>query len=435
MLRTKIIELIENGTPLKEISDILGANYNTVRQTSVSLNLYKNISKGLNNQQKKNLKSIGNNIRALSPIKENKEAINTIADYINEKTTRKELENLVKSINEIQCKKEDLKKSYDDMIKRRRKDIIEIKNRMKKIKDIDKITEKLDSQFVFIRKIEKNDIKKGYLNLIGLYIDLDEERLFYTLAKTINLNLWNKLRRTKAIDPHNNEIIDMEKFVNLTINTIKRNNYYKDSSLRKNVIEIKHLTAEKQIQPWLNEELNEIMKLNSEIEKIKDDFKNISKESIKNYFKQREMTNHIIERDILTHTKIQEGGSKWLFNNDYIVAIEVKKDNYQFDVIGYNKKNEIIILEAKASISDLRIDSKINNYMNYCDKLYLISNKDSVCEHGLDLLDKRIGIIRLNKSYGFYKILREATTLNNGNKDLIFDINKKNCKYFLFGNK
>ncbi|WP_349399038.1 hypothetical protein, partial [Clostridium perfringens] len=90
------------------------------------------------------LKSIGNNIRALSPIKENKEAINTIADYINEKTTRKELESLVKSINEIQCKKEDLKKSYDDMIKRRRKDIIEIKNRMKKIKDIDKITEKLD---------------------------------------------------------------------------------------------------------------------------------------------------------------------------------------------------------------------------------------------------------------------------------------------------
>ncbi|PWX14708.1 hypothetical protein CYK66_14765 [Clostridium perfringens] len=104
---------------------------------------------------------------------------------------------------------------------------------MKKIKDIDKITEKLDSQFVFIRKIEKKDIKKGYLNLIGLYIDLDEERLFYTLAKTINLNLWNKLRRAKAIDPHNNEIIDMEKFVNLTINTIKRNNYYKDSSLRK----------------------------------------------------------------------------------------------------------------------------------------------------------------------------------------------------------
>ncbi|PWX07256.1 hypothetical protein CYK67_14515 [Clostridium perfringens] len=108
-MRTKIIELIENGTPLKEISNILGANYNTVRQTSVSLNLYKNISNGLNNQQKKNLKSIGNNIRALSPIKENKEAINTIADYINEKTTRKELESLVKSINEIQCKKEDLK--------------------------------------------------------------------------------------------------------------------------------------------------------------------------------------------------------------------------------------------------------------------------------------------------------------------------------------
>ncbi|EHR1329316.1 MmcB family DNA repair protein [Clostridium perfringens] len=434
-MRDKIIELIEKGIPLKEISDILGANYNTVRQTSVSLNLYKKISKGLSAQQKKNLKSIGNNIRTLSSIKENKEAINTISDYINEKTTRKDLENLVESINEIQSKKEKLEKAYDDMIKDRRKDIIKIKNRMKKIKDIDKITEKLDSQFIFVRKIEKQDIKKGYLNLIGLSIDLNEERLYYTLAKTVNLNLWNKLRKAEAIYPYNNEIIDMEKFIKLTVNTIKRNDYYKNGSVRKNVIEIKHLTAEKQIQPYLNGELDEIMKLNSEIEKIKDDFKNLSKTSINNYFKQREMTNHIIEKDILTHTKIQEGGAKWLFNNDCISTIELKKDNYQFDVIGYNKEKEIIILEAKASLSDLRADKKIENYMNYCDKLYLISNKENVCECGINFLDERIGVIRLNKSYGFYKILREAKNLNNGTENLIFDINKKNCKHLLFGTK
>lgn len=50
-VREKIINLIEKGISLKEISENLGGNYNTVRQISVSNKLLKNFSDYLTNEQ------------------------------------------------------------------------------------------------------------------------------------------------------------------------------------------------------------------------------------------------------------------------------------------------------------------------------------------------------------------------------------------------
>ena len=69
-MRDKVIQLIEDGVSLKQISNDLDVNYNTVRQISVSNKLFKQIAAlGLNQEQLAKLNGIGNNIRALSPIK------------------------------------------------------------------------------------------------------------------------------------------------------------------------------------------------------------------------------------------------------------------------------------------------------------------------------------------------------------------------------
>ena len=91
-MRDKVIQLIEDGVSLKQISNDLDVNYNTVRQISVSNKLFKQIAAlGLNQEQLAKLNGIGNNIRALSPIKNDKELLLDVIDTLNDKTTRNAL--------------------------------------------------------------------------------------------------------------------------------------------------------------------------------------------------------------------------------------------------------------------------------------------------------------------------------------------------------
>ena len=48
-------------------------------------------------------------------------------------------------------------------------------------------------------------------------------------------------------------------------------------------------------------------------------------------------------------------------------------------------------------------------------------------------LDIRIGVIKLNNGFNFQEIIREAKSLENGDRSLVADINKKNSQKFIFG--
>ncbi|WP_291573638.1 MmcB family DNA repair protein [Clostridium sp. UBA4548] len=75
------------------------------------------------------------------------------------------------------------------------------------------------------------------------------------------------------------------------------------------------------------------------------------------------IANEISLKGIERHAKIQNYGLKYLFNQGYICAAEITIDNYRFDIVGYNRENgQVVILEAKASVGDLRIDKKLINY-------------------------------------------------------------------------
>lgn len=429
-MRDEVIRLIEQGVSLKDISNDLGINYNTVRQISVSNNLLKEFSKYLNKEQIEKMKLLGNNIRALAPIKEDKEYIITIADYIQDGITRKELETIVMDIADVKEKKENIVENIEIQLRIIKERISYLENSLEQLTKKETI-DRLTNQFSYIKDIKDKDIRKGYLNLIGLKMHYNN-RVIYTLARIVTLNLWNNLRRAEAIDPSNNEILDMEKFIELTINTIKRNNYYKDADKVRDVVEIKHLTIENQLKPLMEEYTNKIAEKKAEIEDLKKDIGKSGQVAIDDYFTERELRNkYVTKQDSITHPKIQQGAAKWLYNNGYISTIELSKDKYKFDVIGYSE-DEVIIMEAKASVGDLKGDKKLVDYMDYCDKLYIVSNSYPVCMEALEL-DNRIGVVMLNSAYNFKEVIREATPIDNGDRSLIMDINKKNSRRFIFG--
>lgn len=431
MKREEVIQMLEAGIPLKEISDTLGINYNTVRQISVSNNLLKKFSY-LNENKLNKLKELGNNIRALAPIKEDKEAINMVVEYIEmePKVTRQDLENLVIDILDIKEHSAILVENYNYSIECIEEKIGVIKKRIQKINNIEGVKKDLELQFKYIRELKDKELKMGYLNLVGL--KCTDYRLYYSIARIVNINLWNRLRRAKAIVPGSNEILDMEKFIELTKNIMKKNNYFKNAEKVDNVLTINRMTVDKQLEPYLLNLNNEIVNYNEKIDELRNKTKEASKDAINNYFAERELRNEFTKNDSITHAKIQQGGAKWLFNKGYVATIELPADKFKFDVIAYNREEEIVILGAKANYSDLLGDKKIEKYMKYCDKLYLVSNNGDICDAGVDVLDKRIGIIKLNNAFAFQEVLREAENLNNGKKELIYEINRKNSRKLIY---
>lgn len=431
MNREEVIQMLEAGVSLKEISDTLGINYNTVRQISVSNNLLKKFVY-LDENKLNKLKELGNNIRALAPIKEDKEAINMVVEYIEteSKITRQDLEGLVSDIIYIKEHSKILINNYKFSIECIEEKIGFIKNKIQKISDIDGVKKDLELQFRYIRELKDKELKMGYLNLVAL--KCTEDRLYYALGRIVNINLWNRLRRAEAIVPGTNEILDMEKFIALTKNVMKKNNYFKNADKVDNVLAINRMTVDKQLEPYLLDLNNEIVNYNEKIDELRNKMKEASKDAINNYFAERELRNEFTKNDSITHAKIQQGGAKWLFNKGYVATIELPADKFKLDVIAYNREEEIVILEAKANYSDLVGDKKIEKYMKYCDKLYLVSNDGYICDTGLDILDKRIGIIKLNNAFAFQEVLREAENLNNGKKELIYEINRKNSRKLIY---
>ena len=431
MNREEVIQMLESGVSLKKISDTLGINYNTVRQVSVSNNLLKKFSY-LDEKKINRLKELGNNIRALAPIKEDKEAINMVVEYIEmeSKVTRQDLEDLVNDILDIKEHSAILVENYNYSIECIEEKIGFIKSRIQRINNIEGVKKDLELQFKYIRELKDKELKMGYLNLVGL--KCTDDRLYYSLARIVNINLWNRLRRAEAIVPGTNEILDMEKFIALTKNIMKKNNYFKNAEKVDNVLTINRMTVDKQLEPYLLDLNNEIVNYNEKIDELRNKMKEASKDAINNYFAERELRNEFTKNDSITHAKIQQGGAKWLFNKGYVSTIELPADKFKFDVIAYNREEEIVILEAKANYSDLIGDKKIEKYMKYCDKLYLVSNDGYICDAGVDVLDKRIGVIKLNNAFAFQDVLREAENLNNGKKELIYEINRKNSRKLIY---
>lgn len=103
---------------------------------------------------------------------------------------------------------------------------------------------------------------------------------------------------------------------------------------------------------------NEIKVLNKERKKLLKSIKEVKSKSAMTYMEAAILSNELSSKDIETHALLQDQGMKWLFEQGYVCATELSINTYRFDVIGYNKENNITIIEAKASREDFQRDNK-----------------------------------------------------------------------------
>ncbi|QDX90981.1 DNA repair protein MmcB-related protein (plasmid) [Brevibacillus laterosporus] len=118
----------------------------------------------------------------------------------------------------------------------------------------------------------------------------------------------------------------------------------------------------------MEQQLQEIRK---EQEKIKRTISKKKKSSVKSFMEAVEARNTLSASDLRTHGELQQKAMRWLFDQGFIVISELVLENgRRVDVIGYNKESRIVIIEVKASRSDLLGDEKWISYLDACDEFY-----------------------------------------------------------------
>lgn len=443
-MRNQIIEMLNQGMKPKQISDELGINYNTVRQTSAANNFVKSCKEHMDEKRINQLINLGNNVRALATLKGDYDSIELILDEINDSTTRAQIEVLVKNIEEINKNKQGIVEKTSVKIEKLKESIESHK------KDIEyyesTLKKELQDKLRPVQDLKDKNKKayEGFINLLGIHHDQWQQ---YSIIadKRLPMATWKRLMKESIISyskyNYVTEITDMEKFVKTMTRTMKSNNYFKDGiptpRNRHSEQDFYPLAEYKTVQKFINAKTKfhkeRIKELEQQIIDEEEKLKVSSKTAINEYFSDKEFRDKESKVDMITHAKIGQGGARWLFNQGYISTVELAKDSYFFDAAAYHPDSEeIIILESKVTAEDLRQDKKLMKYAEYCDKLYIVSNDWFVLEEAMKLHPKA-GVIELKSNFTFLKIWRESENFGNGDKDLITRINRRNSSLLVKG--
>ena len=179
----------------------------------------------------------------------------------------------------------------------------------------------------------------------------------------------------------------------------------------------------------------EILALNKEKRECSLEIKKIRHSTPESFMESVLASNELSKSDQLTHGKLQDFALKWLYKNEFACITELVFDNMRFDAIGFNNDNRITIIEAKASISDFRRDTKWKKYLKYCNEFYFIVNKSLYFTHQnqIDIAIDGVGVI----IDGSYEIIKPCTLQmipdSQITQTVIFKIALDLTKKFAFG--
>lgn len=443
-MRNQIIEMLNSGLKPKKISERLGVNYNTVRQTSAANNFVKSCEEHMDEKRINQLINLGNNVRALAPLKGDYDSIELILDEIDNSTTRAQIEILVKNIEEINKNKQGIVEKTSVKIEKLKESIESNK------KDIEyyesTLKKELQDKLRPVQDLKDKNKKayEGFINLLGIHHDQWQQ---YSIIadKRLPTTTWKRLIKESIISyskyNYVTKIEDMEKFVKTMTRTMKANEYFKDAPQTPRNYHTERdfyaFSEYKTVQKFINAKTKfhkeRIKELEQQIIQEEEKLKVSSKTAINEYFSDKEFRDKESKVDMITHAKVGQGGARWLFNQGYISTVELAKDSYFFDAAAYHPETEeIVILESKVTVEDLRQDKKLMKYAEYCDKLYIVSTDWFVLEEAMNLHPK-VGVIELKSNFTFLKIWRESESFGNGDKDLIARINRRNSSLLVKG--
>lgn len=424
-----VIKLKGDKLKNKDIADKLGVSLNAVEKTLQLNRLHVKFKSILNNEQYNKLLNLNFKALDIRLIQDDNDSVRSLLDSIDFKITAKELKEKIELIKVKQEQVEVIKRDIENINKHVGKIRDDLKNLEKEYNDV---VNEIDDKFKFIEKdTELSDDKKSQLLKCVAY---DKGLNKYVFVGFINSNKYFYLKNKNLIHYDENLnaywgylpppiIPDIDRFIQ----------YVKKSRGFTAEFQIKYTKNKNLI--WANRKDKELRQLID----IKDKLK-IKRKELKEYNKQLktvvdsdlndfmtvlEAKNELSQKNILKHNELCVQGMKWLKSQGYISDIEYSHNNFRFDVIGANlKENKIIILEAKVSLNDYKQDKKKENYIQYCNELYVITNNYSVRVEEERNIHGAMGIIYINDYDNSIEIIKNATVNNNVNLD-IDDVIKK----------
>ena len=372
----KILEDIRSKKGiLSDIAKWHGASLNQVNKLSRLNKLQMACNSFLKEDLMIKLKKLGMKALVLSSLVDDPAGMNEVLEVIDIDIKRDDLAMYPKALQEKRKKKKKKEQEAKVLLYKLEQKEEEINNNINKLIILKKESDKALKEFSDMTDNGKEFIMEHLGIFKGKYI----------LKARLDIP-WQKNLKNKGIikyDPNEfvNYIVNIQEFKKQIEKRIKNNNYMYYDTSRREEWELNYpYYAEYKIGDKVIEDIatgikeNKKALLNFEKEKkeIRKEIEKLKKESSGTYMKQAIISNTLSANELIKHTKLQNSAMRWLYKDGNVSVTEISKENYRFDVIGYNELDEVIIIEAKASIQDFKRDNKLEKYKNYCNKMYVI---------------------------------------------------------------
>lgn len=436
--------LDESSMKQKKIAKKLNTSLDKVKRVSRLRNLRNAAKENISENEYLKLIDLGFNALTLSTLTRKNDwyGVSEILQNVNEGTTRRELQLLIQALNE----KRKRIRVMEDNISSKLNKLEQKEEQLKKAEiEINNTERRILEETSFLKKYDA-ETRNFFLEHLGLYYGE------LVLAKRLDSRWQRLLRERKALEYHEDKYIwkvkNLDKIAdeyNMRINR-KFPTYwdYERESSRDSFFSVPDNPYYKlptglavNFQEKIKEIHNEREEIKREKEKIEEEISTLKGKKPKSFFESVKATDILSPYDLKKHAELQTEVMKWLFKQNYIVNAEITlPNNRRADVIAYNKKNEIIIIEVKVNKYDFQNDEKWTEYLPYCDKFFFciegelspIYNENKHNPSGL--------IIRQREQIKLVKEYQEENQTNKNYSEknlLIHHINKNLSRKLIYG--
>lgn len=435
---------IHNGVSVKDIKEKYHITEDQAKKISQIAKMYNAIASLDNLLQEKFIK-LGFKALVLSPLFKNNDidGIKEILESITLDIKRDDLKLLPAALEEKREKLKQAKQDAEYMFNELKALEQETEER---IKELEENKRKIDESMAFLNDMTDKKAKEFLMEHLGV------AKGNVVLYKRLDIS-WQQSLKQKGVIRYDSTayvwvIKDLDELKRQTERRVKnKNNMYYDpnkaSGLYSNYypddpVYKKASGMDASILEAVKYNENKIKELKRKKREINRSLKELKSTKVQNYMDASEVSNHLSQYHIIEHRRLQNSGLRYLYNKELVVTTELAKDNYRFDVIGYDREGQITIIEAKASIEDFRSDDKFHKYLNYCNSLYFIFNQDTYKYYKNEINNKlapyNIGVLIGNKDNA---VLENIASINHLNKevkdDVVFLVNRILSRRFIYG--
>jgi len=435
----KILSELEKGTAVKDIPSLYHVSLDQAKRLSRYLHMLKQVKKHLGAIEIQKMKQLGLKALYLSPLFKNYdwEGLSEVLQNTTEHTRRKDLPLLIKALEE---KRNRIKETEDNVHSL-------IENLKKQQQELTNLELDIQYQIKLIRQQTKEISQYPLATYIFLLKHLGIYQNQLVLARRIDSN-WQRSLKKKGILVYDEKnyvwlIKNLDAFANDYLKRTNRKKPYPtewDAELEKKRNSMWGVPSQPQYQlpTGLAEDLQSKLKelelqkkqIHNDFMRIQEELNRIRQTSPQSFLENVEISNHLSEKELLLHGKLQDLAMKWLYKQDYVVASEITLPNgKRIDVAGYNRDKHIVMIEVKVSKADFMRDQKWQSYLSYTDDFYFLLSEDArsaFSYENIGLLFEYRNSLAIAKSFTMENKATER-------EQVIFEINRVLARKYVYG--